>query len=69
MRAFAPLAADHPLVTSATACPICGCTFLAGDITALIPTAPADAAEAVRMREGRAYIAMAAPVHYSCAEG
>jgi hypothetical protein len=66
MRPFPPLLPLHPLVTSGERCPFCDRAFAAGDVTTLIATAPADDEQAARMRAGRAYTAVAAPVHFAC---
>jgi hypothetical protein len=68
LRKFNPLTADHPLVGDI--CPACGKAFEEGDATTLIPLGPGDDAEAqARCRAGRAYNAVAAPIHWACATG
>lgn len=68
VRRFAGLKADHPLV--GRECPACNKPFVPGDATTLIALGPGDRPEAQqRAREGRAYTAVAAPVHWACATG
>lgn len=70
MRKFAPLTADHPAALDALPCAACKVPFVAGDVTALVPLGPGDSAEGrERAREGRAYNATAALVHWACATG
>lgn len=64
MRKFRPLPADHPLVGEK--CEVCGELFEAGHETTLIGTIPADAEEARKAQQGRAYTARATPVHWDC---
>ena len=75
IRRMGPLAADHPLVagilgTGIDKCPACQQSFLAGDYVTLIPLGPGVDDEAQkRARVGRAYNAIALPVHWPCATG
>lgn len=68
MRKFQPLPADHWLVGQT--CPACSKPFAVGDETTLIALGPGDDPEAQeRARAGRAYNAVAQPVHWDCAGG
>ena len=64
MRKFPPLQEDHPLVGDT--CPVCNNTFCAGDETTLCATHPADQEEAKKAQQGKAYTAVAVPVHWWC---
>lgn len=68
MRAFGPKAADHPSVGDV--CPACNEPFKEGDYTTLVVLGPGhDPEEQQKAREGRAYNAVAAEVHWSCGTG
>lgn len=70
MRKFLPLPADHPLITDGEKCPACNIQFVAGDVVTLIPLGPGDDPEVRRrVQEGRAYNAIALPIHWACATG
>lgn len=71
---FAPLPADHPLVTEheadAERCPGCHRRFIAGDITTIVVIGPGDDPEAQRKaREGHPYNAVGVVAHWSCVTG
>jgi len=67
-RKFSPLPANHPLIGDI--CSACGQPFKEGDETTLIPLGPGDDSKArMQCREGRAYNAIAAPIHWACATG
>lgn len=69
-RKFRPLPETHPLVTDQIKCQACGKVFLAGDVTTLIALGPGDDPDTQQKAyEGKAYNAIALPVHYSCAYG
>lgn len=64
-RKFAPLLEDHPLIGDQ--CPACHKSFQAGDEVTLITLGPGDDPEAqAKARAGKAYNAVAAPVHWAC---
>lgn len=68
LRKFPPLKADHPLLKEK--CAACGELFREGNIATLITLGPGeDPDERLKAREGRAYTAIAAPVHWVCATG
>ena len=68
MRKFGPKTKDHPSVGEL--CPACKKPFAEGDYTTLIAYGPGDNPEEQRKaREGRAYNAIAAEVHYDCSGG
>ncbi len=68
MAKMGPLLTEHPLVGDK--CPACHRLFQAGDWVTLIPLGPGSNPESQRKcREGQAYNAVAAPVHWSCATG
>ena len=63
-----PLAPDHPLLEGV--CSACQEAFFAGQFITLIPVGPgSDEEERHKARTGRPYIAVALPVHWSCATG
>jgi hypothetical protein len=64
LRKFDPLKEDHPLVDDI--CPVCSNAFLAGDEVTLIATHPVDQEEAKKAQQGKAYNAVAQPVHWWC---
>lgn len=67
-RCFGPKSADHPSI--GRECPACHRAFQAGDYTTLIALGPGDDPDEQRKAlEGRAYNAVAAEVHWSCATG
>ncbi len=67
-RKFGPKSPDHPSV--GTECPACRKPFAAGDYTTLVLLGPGDDEESqARAREGRAYNAVAAEVHWACHTG
>ncbi len=66
MRKFGPKTGDHQSVGKP--CPICEVPFKEGDHTTLIPMKPSGTDEAEKMVAGRAYTAVAAEVHVTCAE-
>jgi hypothetical protein len=62
------LAADDPSV--GTICPACGKEFQEGDRITLVPLGPGEnKTERERALQGRAYKAVAIPVHWACATG
>jgi len=64
-RVFAPLEASHPLV--GTECPACKVAFIPGDRVTLVALGPGDdIEEQAKASAGRAYIAVAAPIHAAC---
>jgi hypothetical protein len=64
---FGPKKADHPSVGEE--CPACHVAFAEGDYTTLVVLGPGDDPEArQRASEGRAYNAVAAEVHWDCAD-
>lgn len=68
MRKFGPKQADHPGIGKE--CPACHVPFVVGDWTTIIPLGPGNDPEAQqRVREGRAYNAVAVEVHWACATG
>lgn len=68
MRKFIPLPAGHPAIGET--CPACGRPIAVGDETTLVALGPGDDPEAQKAaREGRAYNAVAAIVHWACATG
>jgi hypothetical protein len=68
LRKFAALSATHPMIGEA--CPACGQPFKEGDATTLIVLGPgSDEEQRKNAAEGRAYNAVAAPVHWACATG
>jgi len=65
-RVFGPKRADHP--SCGGICVICGCDFVPGDYTTLIPLGPGRDTEAqLAHAEGRWYNAVAIEVHAECA--
>jgi len=69
-RKFAPLAADHPLVTDGTLCAGCSKPFVAGDVTTIVAIGPGDDPEQQqRARQGKVYNAVGAVAHYACVTG
>lgn len=67
-RRFGPKNVDHPSVGEK--CPACSVEFVEGDWTTLVTLGPgADPEAQKRAREGRAYNAVAAEVHWTCATG
>jgi len=68
MRTYAPLTADHPMITEGMRCPGCGELFQVGDIPTLVTIGPgADEEARERARAGQPYNAVAIPVHAYCA--
>lgn len=68
VRKFGPKSADH--LSVGESCPACDVAFTEGDFTTLVPLGPgADSSERARARDGRAYNAVAAEVHWACATG
>jgi len=66
-RKFGPKPKDHPSIGKA--CPACKKPFVENDYTTLIALGPGDNAEArEKAKAGRAYNAVAAEVHYDCAD-
>ncbi len=66
MRAFQPMAADHPCVGNE--CAVCGSAFIAGDITTVIPLGPGDDSDdQEKARRGGWYSAYAVVAHAACA--
>jgi hypothetical protein len=66
---FKALPEDHPVATSGEhECPVCGVALKAGDVPTFVNGKPADAEEAVKAAEGRAYNALVQLAHESCAE-
>jgi hypothetical protein len=67
-RKMGPLAADHWLVTDRKGCSACGELFQAGEHCTLVALGPGSDPEArARAAAGRAYNAVAVPVHWECA--
>jgi len=67
-RKMGPLTAEH--AATGDECPACHESFAEGDYVALVPLGPGPSAESrERAREGRAYNAVAAIVHWACATG
>lgn len=67
MRKFAPLTAEHPILERE--CPGCNEAFEVGDEVTLLTIGPgADPDARKRWDEGRAYDAIAIPVHRECSE-
>ena len=67
-RKFGPKKADHPSIGEA--CPACDTPFKEGDFTTLIALGPGGSKEEQKKcREGSAYNAVAAEVHWDCAGG
>jgi hypothetical protein len=65
---FGPMTADHPGV--GMKCPACFVPIEAGDFVTLIPLGPGDdPKQQEKAREGRAYNAVTALVHWTCATG
>jgi len=70
LQKMGPLTEHHPLVTNKTQCPACLESFQKYDYVTLITLGPGDdEEEREKAREGRAYNAVAAPVHWACATG
>lgn len=70
MRKFNPLKADHPLIQDNIICQACSKPFKEGESTTLVPLGPgADLEAQEQARKGRAYNAVALPVHWACATG
>lgn len=67
-RNYPPLKPDHPLVRSASRCPICASPFAAGDVTTMVNLGPTPTdREALRCaRDGEAYNSRALVVHSDC---
>ncbi len=68
LRAFDPLRADHPLVTDAMQCGICGMAFAAADVTTLVDPVPASEDDKAAAAAGRPYTAECKPAHLACAQ-
>lgn len=69
-RKMGPLALDHPLVQDGDTCTGCKRMFEAGQYVALVTIGPGDDKEArYQARSGKAYNAVAVPVHWSCVTG
>ena len=67
-RKMGPLNAEHPLFLDGTQCPACQKGFKMGDYVTLIVLGPGDdPEEQANAKAGRAYNAVAAPVHWDCA--
>lgn len=67
MRAFPPLADDHPLVAGHE-CAACGMPFKAGERTTVVPLGPgADVEAQARARDGRWYSCLGVIAHAACA--
>lgn len=65
---FGPKKKDHSSIGEE--CPACHKPFKEGDYTTLIGLGPGDDPESQkRVREGRAYNAVAVEVHWACATG
>ena len=66
-RKFHPLSADHPLVTDGDICRACLKPFKEGDETTLVTLGPgADPEEQAKANAGKAYTAIALPIHWAC---
>lgn len=69
MRTYAPLPADHPLITDGEVCAACKVPFKEGDVTTLVPIGPGDDEEQrAKAAAGRAYNAVAVAAHAACAD-
>ncbi len=69
-RRFAPLKADHPLVTKGEVCPGCQEPFAEGDATTLVVVGPgADPEERDKALRGAPHNAVAVPAHWACVTG
>jgi len=69
-RKMGPVAADDWLITDKTRCSACNGHFTAGDYVTLVALGPGpDAENRAKARAGRAYNAVAVPVHWACATG
>lgn len=63
-----PIDAEHPAI--GTKCRACNIRFMPGDALVLVPLGPgADPEERALARHGRAFNAVAIPIHYACATG
>ena len=71
LRKMGPLTDGHPLLEEdADPCPGCRSKFSEGEYVTLITIGPGDDPEARRRAvQGRAYTAVALPVHWACAVG
>jgi hypothetical protein len=64
------LIANHPMTTDGTVCKACNEPFKGGDAITLLPLGPGNDSEARALaRAGRAYNAVALPLHYACVTG
>ena len=70
LKMMGPLIEDHPLITDGDVCPACKKPFKHKDYVTLIALGPGGNIESrQKAREGRAYNAIAQPVHWACATG
>jgi hypothetical protein len=69
MKIFAPLTADHPMVTQPMICPICERPFITGDVVVLLPNEPRDADNIRKRDAGGAFTTTATPAHHHCVVG